>query len=121
MPCATSFGSLTSIMVISPEGEEVSGLSSEYFTMPLDCHVVSLLKRGIDEVKQRGDEVSTGVTVREKEVIEAVAIRGREEERVRGSVRAATRGRVRADMMNYLLTRAEAMASVRDGDGSRAR
>lgn len=32
------------MMVISPEGEEVSGLSSEYLTAPFDDQVVSLEK-----------------------------------------------------------------------------
>lgn len=41
------------MIVISPEGDSVSGLSSEYFTGPRVCQVVSLERRGRVLVKVR--------------------------------------------------------------------
>ena len=102
MPCATSLGSRTSMMVISPEGDSVSGLSSEYLTGPRDCHAVSLensravepnVRDGIAGVASQDVRMAAPRTgVRRAGV--ATAARGK-----LAAARAATRAKDRPDMI----------------------
>lgn len=90
------------MIVISPEGEQVSGLSSEYFTTPLDCHLASFHRpRRVEENNRGTGRVEARARWRQPVVAEARAKRGSVQvsARVRGAVRAAIRGTVRADIL----------------------
>lgn len=56
IPAATSSGSRTSMRVTSPVGSDASFFTSLYGMLPLDDHVVSLLRDGKELWKGRTEE-----------------------------------------------------------------